>query len=222
MIDATTENIWYKKKKRRFFSKRSFCFLIILSLIVGCVVYYKSVVTYQIINICEDYAYAYSTDAVNKAVLKSLSNSIRYDDLITIEKNSNGDIVLMSTDSLKINTISREIAESTKSILDESMLKGASVPLFAFTGIGLLAGYGKPVMLKTLSVSSVICEFDSKFESVGINQTLHSIYILVNSKIFIEMPFYSKEIDCQTSVIIGESVLLGKVPEIYLNGKLFS
>ncbi len=222
MIEATTENIWYKKRKRRFISKRFFLLFIFIFIILSAIFYYRQLIAKQIINICKDYAYSYSTDSVNKAVLTSLSNKVKYDDLIKIEKNSSGDIVLMATDSYKVNVINREIADSAKIILEEKIKNGTPIPSLAFTGISFLAGYGQPVLLKTLSVSSVVCDFDSIFKSVGVNQTLHSIYIVVNSKVFIEMPFVSEEIDCKTSVLIGESVLVGKVPEVYLGGKLFS
>ncbi len=222
MIEATSENVWYKKKKRRSKFKRLFSFLIVFAILLGIYFYYSRAISEQIINICIDYAYAYSTDSVNKSVLDSLSNKVKYEDLINIEKNGDGDIILMSTNSYKVNLISKEVAEDTKKILERKMDEGTPVPLFAFTGISLLAGYGNPVVIKTLSVSSVVCDFDSEFKSVGINQTLHSIYIIVKSKVKIEMPFRREEIDCETPVMVCESVLVGKVPQAYLGGGLFS
>ncbi len=221
MIEATSENIWYRKRKRRFKFKRLFSFLLIIAIFVGAYFYYDKAISEQIINICIDYSYSYGTDAVNKAVLNSLSDKVKYDDLIKVDKNESGDIVLMSTNSYKINLINKEIAENTKALLESKLDEGTPVPLFAFTGISLLAGYGNPVTIKTLSVSSVVCEFDSKFESVGINQTLHSIYVVVNSKVLMEMPFRREEIECQTQVMICEAVLVGKVPQTYLGGGLF-
>lgn len=221
MIEATSENIWYKKKKRRFRLKRGFSFILICAIFVGLYFYYNRAICGQIINICKDYAYSYSTDSVNKAVLTSLTNKVNYDELINIEKNEQGDIVLISTNSYKVNLINREVAKSTQDYLENKIQSGTPVPLFAFTGISLLAGYGNPVKVKTLSVSSVTCQFKSEFNSVGINQTLHSIYVLVDSLVLIEMPFKSQEVRCQTSVMICESILVGKVPDTYLSGSLF-
>ncbi len=222
MIEATSENIWYKKKKHRFKYKRFFWFLIIFAIFIGLYIYYSKIITKQVINVCVDYAYSYSTDSVNKAVLTSLNDKITYSDLVIVDKNQTGDIVLMSTNSYKINLINKNIAENTKKILETKLQEGAPVPLLAFTGISLLSGFGTPVNIKTLSVTSVLCDFDSKFKSVGINQTLHSIYVIVNSKVLIEMPFRREEVECKTSVMISESILVGEVPETYLEGNLFS
>ena len=91
----------------------------------------------------------------------------------------------------------------------------------AFTGIDLLSGIGQRVYFKTINVTSVICQFNSTFNSVGINQTLHSIYIDVICEVNMNIPLSSIKKTCTTQVLISEAVLVGKVPEIYLNGKIF-
>ncbi len=219
MIEYCNENIWYKKrpgKKRRFL-----CWVMAIILSFGLFAYYKWVITAQVISLCGDYAYSYSAYAVNKTVLNSLEQEIKYTDLITVEKNSSGDIVLMSTNSHKINAISREIASECQIRLDAKIRQGIPIPWMCFSGITLLAGYGRPVLFKSLSVVSVICDFGSKFTTTGINQTLHSVYIEVKSTVKINMPLNSRTEECVTSVLISEAVLIGKVPEIYLNGHLF-
>ena len=92
----------------------------------------------------------------------------------------------------------------------------------SFLGSKLLSGYGSKIYLKIASINSVEFEFSSVFKSVGINQTLHSIYIDVLIKVVIEIPLARQEEIIKTSIMINESVLVGKVPEIYLNGALFS
>ena len=73
-----------------------------------------------------------------------------------------------------------------------------------------------------MNVSSVTSDFESKFYSVGINQTLHSIYVLIKAEIFLEMPLGREKRTFETSVLVAENVLVGKVPEVYLGGKLFT
>lgn len=221
MIECVKENIYYRKRKLRFKKKRFFSIFIVLLVVVCCVLYYKFFIYNQLVSIMTDFAYSYSTESVNKAVLNSLDGKVSYSELIHIEKNQSGDIVMMTTDSYKVNYVNREIANSTAEILNERLEKGVSVPLLAFTGIGIFSGYGTPVILKNINVSSVVCNFNSQFTSVGINQTLHSIYVDVLSTVFIEMPLEKKIINTKTSVLISETILVGKVPDLYLNGNLF-
>lgn len=221
MIECTDKNIWYVKK-RRFKNKRRFVVLLILISVIFGYIYYHTLVCAEIFNFCVDYAYSYSTEAVNKTILNSVSDSVKYSDLVTVDKNVNGDITLMTVNSIKVNTLNKEIATATSNILKDKLKQGIPIPWLTFTGIGVLSGYGKTITFKTVSVSSVNCNFNSNFKSVGLNQTLHSVYINVICEVIIEVPFNSKKVRTETSVLVSETVLVGKVPETYLNGNLFN
>ncbi len=221
MIECTENNIWYKKRKKKSF-KRLFSLILVFAIIIGFYIYYKRAVCEQVFNICSQQAYVYSTESVNVSVLSSLEDNISYSDLISIQKNNSGDIVVMTTNSLKINAINRQVANSTSEILKLKLAKGFVVALGAFTGLNFISGYGTKVNLKVANSPSVICEFSSKFTSVGINQTLHSIYIDVICTVNLHMPLNSMSSTCKTQILISETVLVGKVPEIYLKDGLFN
>ena len=221
MIECTENYIFYKKRKKKKF-KRFFSLFLILSIFLIAYLYYNKIICKQIFNICEDYSYSVCADSVNSAVLLSLDNSLDYSDLIIVEKNGSGDIAYMSTNSLKVNKINRSIASSTLMLVKNKMSGGISVPFFAFTGISFLSGYGSDVKVKVVNNASVVCNFSSTFTSVGINQTLHSIYVDVITQIKLSVPFNNRKVECKTSVLISQTVLIGKVPDIYLKEGLFN
>ena len=221
MIECTDKCIYYKKRNKKSYKFVFITFLLMVVFIVGYT-YYNKVICDQIFKICGDYAYSCSSDCVNSAVLLSLNGNIEYDDFIKIEKNSNDEITLITTNSYKVNSLNRQVSNSTSVLLKEKLSKGVPIPSFAFSGISFLAGYGKIINLKTINTVSVVCDFLSTFKSVGINQTLHSLYIEVKSTIDIEVPFNNKREICITKILLSESVIVGKVPEIYLNGGLNS
>ena len=219
MIEITNSNIYYKKrpKKRRFFA-----WLLIFIIGISFYFYYKFAITNTIVDVSSSYAYSYSTDAVNTAVINTLKDEIKYSDLITVEKNESGDIILMSTNSYKVNLINKEVALATTEILNKYVEKGIPIPIMAFSGIKIISGYGKEIYFKIIGVSGVTCDFESVFKSVGVNQTLHSIYVKVNSVLEINVPLSSETVSTSTSILISETVLVGKVPQTYLNGGLFN
>ena len=227
MIECTDENIYYttfrvkNRKSRKRKVKRFFIFLALVIILGGASIYVNSGVFTLVSGVCEDYAYSAALSSINKAVMTSLNDEIRYTDLIHIEKNKNGDISLMSSDALKINTISRSVAENTEKLLKEKLKGGVPVPLFAFTGIKLASGYGPEIKYYAITVVGVNCKFDGNFTSVGINQTLHSLYITVECKIDVEFLYKKKSAVCSSSVLVSEAVLVGSVPDVYLNGGLF-
>lgn len=218
MIEYVDENIYYKRKKVK--GKRKY-FAIFLIIIVLSFIYYKYVVLDNLNEYFLAQAQAVAIDSTNETILKSLKE-YAYSDLVYIEKDANGNVSYMKTDSYKINYINKVVASKTKDVMQDKFEKGIKVPILAFSGIKIISGYGRKILYKNLYVTNVICGFNSKFQSVGINQTLHSIYINVRCDVNWGLPLSGKTISTTNNILISETVLVGKVPEVYLNGNLFS
>ena len=184
-------------------------------------VYFQRNVTRVLISISEATMRASTTVAVNDAVYYTLSDELRYDDLVTVERDSTGTITAVSANALKINKIARDTASISQSNLKNLSLNGIPIPLGALTGIEALAGLGPRIHFRIIPVSSVACEFSSTFESVGINQTKHSIYLHVIADISIVMPSRTENFAVTTEILVGEFVLVGAVPDTYLQTDIF-
>lgn len=72
-----------------------------------------------------------------------------------------------------------------------------------------------------MPIGNVLCKFSSKFTSAGINQTLHSIFVDVQTSVSIILPTRTVQVGGSSQVLIAESVIVGKVPDVYLNGNIF-
>ena len=208
------------KKRRR--KRRLLCILAILfALAIFLFIYFQRNVTRVLISISEATMRASTTVAVNDAVYYTLSDEMRYEDLVTITRNDNGDIVALGTNPLKINKIARDTASISQSNLKNLSLNGIPIPLGALTGIEAFAGLGPNIYFRIIPVSSVSCGFSSDFESVGINQTKHSIYLNVVADISIVMPSRTENFAVTTQILVGESVIVGKVPDTFLQSDIF-
>ena len=208
------------KKKRR--KRRFYLFLLIfLALGVTLFIYFQNNVPRVLISISEATMRASTTVAVNDAVFYTLSDEMRYEDLVTITRDEAGNIVGIGANALKINKIARDTASISQSNLKNLSLNGIPVPLGALTGIEAFAGLGPSIHFRIIPVSSVSCDFSSAFESVGINQTKHSIYLNVVADISIVMPSRTENFAVVTEILIGESVIVGKIPDTYLQSDIF-
>ena len=208
------------KRKRR---KKKFLFFLLLILIT-CLFLFIHVqrnVTRVLLSISEATMRASTTVAVNDAVYYTLSDEMRYEDLVTIARNEKGDIVSVAANPLKINKIARDTASISQSNLKNLSLNGIPVPLGALTGIEAFAGLGPDIHFHIIPVSSVSCDFSSTFESVGINQTKHSIFLNVIADISIVMPSRTENFAVATEILVGESVIVGTVPDAYLQSDIF-
>ena len=178
-------------------------------------------VTSVLLSISEATMRASTTIAVNDAVYYTLSDEIRYEDLVTLYRDNDGKIVSLATNPLKINKIARDTASISQSNLKNLSLNGIPIPLGALTGIEAFAGVGPTVNFRIIPVSSVTCDFSSSFESVGINQTKHSIYLNVIADISIVMPSRTENFAVITEILVGESVIVGQIPDAYLQSDIF-
>ena len=211
-----------KKKKRRLGKRRILCiFLAVFLLAVLLFIYFQRNVTRVLISISEATMRASTTVAVNDAVYYTLSDEMRYDELVTITRDTEGEIIAVAANPLKINKIARDTASISQSNLKNLSLNGIPIPLGALTGIEAFAGLGPSIHFRIIPVSSVSCGFSSTFESVGINQTKHSIYLNVIADISIVMPSRTENFAVTTDILIGESVIVGTVPDAYLQSDIF-
>ncbi len=206
------------KKFRRF----KVFLLVLCFLIVGVLIYFQSNVTRVLISISEATIRSITTVAVNDAIYYTLNDAMRYEDLITIERDDVGNVTSITTDSLKINKIARDTAYLSQENLTKMSAEGIMVPIGALTGVEALAGFGKKINIKIIPISNVECRFVSKFTEAGINQTKHSLYLEIVSDISIIMPSKSTNLASTIEVLICESVITGKIPDTYLQASIIS
>ena len=213
----------YPAKKRRISRKKRLLaiLLAILAVVLILFFYFQRNVRRVLISISEATMRASTTVAVNDAVYYTLSDDLRYEDLVYVERDATGNIVAVSANALKINKIARDTASISQSNLKSLSLNGIPIPLGALTGIEAFAGLGPPIPFRIIPVSSVSCDFSSEVESVGINQTKHSIYLNVIADISIVMPSRTENFAVVTEILVGEFVIVGKVPDTFLQTDIF-
>lgn len=158
-------------------------------------------------------------DKINESLDALVSNkNVDYDDYMQIKYDQGGNVTLISADMFMINTLmstySTLIQKNIRSI-DEY---GISVPALALSGWPLIANLGTKVKLKIQGIGSAPCNYHSEFKEMGINQTLHSIYIDVVASVDIVLPVKNITVTESSSVLVCENLIVGKVPDFYLNG----
>lgn len=157
--------------------------------------------------------------SINNAVAKTLTTDL-YDSLINVEKNDLGNIVLMTCKSSNVNKLTNQIIDKCQNDFENLGNTGFDVSLLTFSGISFLNGIGPNVNIKMQPIGHVDCLYKSNFISSGINQTLHQIYIDIKAQISILLPMKPFTIEVSSKILVAESVIVGEIPEVFLNGSL--
>ena len=87
----------------------------------------------------------------------------------------------------------------------------------SFTGLKILSGRGPGIKIRISSVGDVATDLRSEFVSQGINQTLHRVYLQVDTSVNILTPFDNIEKEISNQVLLMENVIIGEIPNTYYN-----
>ncbi len=151
------------------------------------------------------------------AAIDSVTAGISFGEFFDVVKNNDDDIVMITADAIKINTLSKKLAEECLKYYTNVCDSGVDVPIGAFSGIAIFSGLGKKVNINLLGITSVKCQFESKFESVGINQTRQSLLLKIIPDCRVIAGFKKASLECEIEFICYENYIIGKVPQTYVN-----
>lgn len=209
-----------QRKRRKFVSKIATvaCLLLVIIIAIAFWIYWRSM-SPTILDIAESRLTSETIKMINEAVCVSLADC-NYQDLVNVEKNENGEITLISSNSTIANQLARKTANLTQSKINDLASFDVDIPLGTLSGVPLLSEKGPKVNIEVTPIGTVTCSFVSTFETAGINQTLHRIFINVDATIDIIIPSSHKTVESSTPILLCESVIVGKVPQTFLQGGL--
>lgn len=213
-----------KYKKSRFMlikslnfnlKQRFFAFFVILIVLVGF--YIKFLAVPIVIANTEVQIRSYATKSINYAIADSMNQNVSYGDLIKLIKDENGNVSYIEANSVRINLLSKTMSKIVMANFIEFSKLPIKIAIGSFSGISMLSGLGPKIAFWVNPYSEVNCYFNSKFEAAGINQTFHKLYLIIKITINVVFPFQSLQIDSSAEVLLSESLIVGKIPEVYLN-----
>lgn len=152
------------------------------------------------------------TQAVREAVQ---SGEIRYDSLVTFEKDNEGRITALYSNMASFSRLQAEILDTVLERVGQVSARDLSIPVGSLTGSTLLAGRGPAVSVRMESVGSSSAYFENEFSSAGINQTRHNIVLHIDVYVSILLPGFTTATKVSNSFTVAETVIVGSVPDTY-------
>lgn len=158
-----------------------------------------------------------ATEVINKAITEKVVPNITYTDLIKPERNSQDEIVFMQVNMIKVNKITSEAILAVQESLQQLEKVKFKIPIGQIFGIKLFANSGPKFNLSLLPVGTIEAKINDDFEQAGINQTRHRVYLTVKSTVKVIIPLVSDAISIETRVPLADAIIVGRVPDTYLN-----
>lgn len=189
--------------------------LIVLAGVIILSAYIEFAVKTQLADVIETELKTIAQSAVNIAVTEYLRDHPETGESLTaLNLSDSGAVTSVTSDPSVINALKAEVSERSQENIDAlSKQEGVTVPLGSFTGLVLLANVGPCVSLDIASRQTVLCSLHSAFESAGVNQTLHHIFLTVSVDLTVYNPFrIGRTIRTETDFEIAQTVIVGSVP----------
>ncbi len=202
----------YNPKK----SKKTFRFITILIIAIVTFTMAINSITPVFETLCKDKAKSIATIICNEESTKIVHN-YKYEDLVTIDRDSNGKITMVKSNVVPINLIISDVAEKIQKRLNEVEQDEIGIKLGTFTGTKIFSGIGPTIPIKLSTVGNVETDLRSEFKSEGINQTIHRIYLQIDCSVNILTPYNTVEESISNQFLIAENVIVGEIPESYYN-----
>lgn len=212
-----------EKRKKHKSRIRKVILALLLLVVIACTVaicVYRQSMTPTILEIAQVRVQSEATRAINEAIA-AVFEDVDYKTLVCVEKNDANEITMLSANSAMVNNLARNTSLLTQSKVNSLFQEDIEIPLGTLSGIPLLSERGPTVYVQVAPIGTVNCTFSSKFETAGINQTLHRIYVNVNGTVDLIVPTMHQTVEISTPILICETVIVGKVPDTFLQGSLF-
>ena len=158
-----------------------------------------------------------TSDLINDAIARQIeTGEIAYDRMVYFEKDLDGRITALKTNMSLVNRLK---TDTLNRINDEILALDSDhigIPMGSLILPELLAGKGPRINVRVLSIRNSEADFESHFSEAGINQTLHQLTMVVRVDVAVLVLGKTETFTVQSEVVVAETVIVGTVPETYL------
>ena len=158
-------------------------------------------------------AYSMAVETINRAVKQAMGQGVTYEELMDAQ----GRVSMLRANTMRMNELASQTALLAERELGSAENQVVEIPLGAALGVSFLSGFGPRLEVQILPVGAVHTSFDTEFETAGINQTRHKIFLNLRATVSLIVPTGSQLVEVTSTVPIAESIIVGEVPESFVD-----
>lgn len=213
---------YYTEKSKRYKNKRKFPYWLLLIIAIVMLInsffyLFQKRVFPAVLDIAEIVLKSEANQVISEETMRVYRENFEYDDIMKVEKDSEGNITMIRSDTIKQNQLTAEVVLACNEKLQNLGELGTEVPLGYITNNVLFYNMGPKINVTMQQIGNINTSYDSTFESAGINQVRHKIYLNIEVKMRLIVPLASKDIDVACEIPVAETIIVGKIPETSIN-----
>lgn len=203
------------KYKYRHIVYKFYFYIIFLMTLVFCVfVIYR--LERAFMNFFTPYAINIGSDSINNTVADYFSNNYySYSDFVELSCEDNNSITSLQANSALMNKVKAELSILLSEELNKQKSTKLSIPIGNISNNIIFHGFGPKVDIIVNSTEITDLVFNDSFESVGINQVRHKIFIDAYVTISVMCANITKSEVIHDIIPVAETIIVGDVPHYY-------
>ena len=204
--------------RRKFHIRRALVIILLLTaLILYAATRLELNLTEIVLSLAQAQARAMAVQSLNEAADEIVLSGVTYDQLMSVTMDGSGQIRLIQANTPELNRLASRASLTAQQKITGLEQQSLYVPLGSALGMTLFAGSGPLIEVRILPVGAVNARFTTEFETAGINQTRHKISLTLTAQVELVIPTGAMEVQAVTQVAVAESIIVGQVPDSYIN-----
>lgn len=162
-------------------------------------------------------AHSIALETVNRAAQQAVGEGIAYDQLMEVQVDAQGRVSMLRANTMRMNQLATQTAIMAQQQLNSIENQTVEIPLGAALGIRFLGGAGPRISVQIVPIGAVNTHYETEFETAGINQTRHKIFLTLETSVSLIVPADSRRVSVTSTVPIAESIIIGQVPDSFVD-----
>ncbi|MCL6636794.1 MAG: sporulation protein YunB [Alicyclobacillus sp.] len=157
-----------------------------------------------------------ATEALNAAVTEELVRDTAVEHLLVVDQADGQQPRVAHFDFAAVTQVQAAAADRAEAQLRDLSAKPFRLPVFHAVGGSLMADVGPSLPVKVYLVGSAHASVRAQVQSVGVNQTVHLLYLDLSADVQAVAPLVTEPAHVQTSTLLAYVVMNGDVPDTYV------
>ena len=191
--------------------------ILLILLLTAAVIAMEQNLSQTMLDMAFARAYSMAVETINRAVKQAMGQGVAYEELIDAQMDAQGRVSMLRANPMRMNELASQTALLAERELGSAENQVVEIPLGAALGVSFLSGFGPRLEVQILPVGAVHTSFDTEFETAGINQTRHKIFLNLRATVSLIVPTGSQLVEVTSTVPIAESIIVGEVPESFVD-----
>ena len=198
--------------------KRVVVFLLLIVFALGSLVFaFRSKYRSDISELAQTQVKNTTSDLINDAIDRQIEEgNIQYDRIVYFEKDLDGRITALKTNMSEVNRLKTAILNLVNEEILAIDTSDLGIPLGSLVLPEFLAGKGPTIPVEILAIRNSDAEFSSSFTEAGINQTLQQLTMHVIVDVAVLVLGQTSQFTVSSQVVVAETVIVGQVPDTFL------